>query len=94
MVSLERGRRKKRLHSEELHSSYFSTNVRRLITLHMMFVHRRMGEVTEGVKINSELVITLGKLRRRLDDNIKLDLKILVCGLDQVAKDIIQWWTF
>jgi hypothetical protein len=53
-----------------------------------------MGEVTEGVKINSELVITLGKLRRRLDDNIKLDLKILVCGLDQLAKDIIQWWTF
>jgi hypothetical protein len=41
-----------------------------------------MGEVTEGMKSNSEWVRTLGKLRRRFEDNIKMDHKILVCGLD------------
>lgn len=34
-----------------------------MIILNMMFVHRRIGKVTEGVKCNSEWVRTLGNLR-------------------------------
>jgi hypothetical protein len=86
------------LHNDELHSLYSSLNIVRVIKSRRMrwVAHMGRGEVFTGFWLGSLRVgNTLGRHRRRWEDNIKIDLR--ETGIDgvnwiQLAQDRVQWW--
>jgi hypothetical protein len=93
----------RKLHNDELHSLYSSPNIFRVIKSRRM---RWAGHVTrmgEGRGVYRVLVgrpegkRPLGRSRRRWEDNIKLDLKVI--GIDEanwirLAQDRVQLRAF
>jgi hypothetical protein len=93
----------RKLHNDELHSLYSSSNVVRLIKSRRL---RWVGNVTfmgEGKSVYRVLVggpegkRPLGRPRHRWEDNIKMDIR--ETGIDginwiQLAQDMVQWWAF
>jgi hypothetical protein len=80
----------RRLHNDELRNLWSSQNVIRVIKSRRMrsVVHvARMGEKVHSYKIlvgKIEGKRTLGKLRRRWGDNIKMDLR-------EMERGIVDW---
>jgi hypothetical protein len=85
----------RKLHNDEIHNLYSSSNIVRVIK------SRRMR--WEGVGVYRDLVgrpevkRPLGRPRRRWEDNIGMDLREI--GIDganliQLAQDRVQWRTF
>jgi hypothetical protein len=98
----EDGSRRK-LHNDELHSLYSSPNIVRVIKSGRMRWARYVARVEDGRGVYRVLVGSpkgkrpLGRLRRRWEDNIKLDLREI--GIDraiwiQLAQDKVQWRVF
>jgi len=92
----------RKLHNEELKDLYPSPNIVRVIKSSRMrwAVHvARMGErrgVYKALVGKSEGNRPLGRLRRRWEDNIKMDLKEMGCeGMDwiDVAQNRERWQT-
>jgi hypothetical protein len=77
-----------KLHNEELHMLYASpNNVRAIKSMRMRWAAHVtcMGEMRDVYKIlvrKPEVKRSLEIPRRRWDDNIGMDLKKVVCGLD------------
>jgi hypothetical protein len=93
----------RKLHNDELHSLYSSSNIVRVIkSRRMRWVghEARMGEGRGVYRVlvgRPEVTRTLGRLRRRCEDNIKLDLwEIGIDGTNwiQLAQDRILWRIF
>jgi hypothetical protein len=98
----EDGSRRK-LHNYELHSLYSSPNIVREIKSRRMRWVAHVALMGEGRGVyrvligRPEVKRPLGSPRRRLEDNIKMDLREI--GVDkanwiQVAQDRVQWRTF
>jgi hypothetical protein len=89
----------RKLHHDELHNLYSSPNIVRVIKSRRIHV-ARMGEGRGVYRVlveRPEGKRPLGRPRRRWEDNIKLDLKVI--GIDganwiQLAQDRIQWRAF
>jgi hypothetical protein len=89
-----------KLHNEELHNLYFSPSIIRIIKSRRM---RWTGHVARmGEKRNAYRILVgkpqrkrpLGRPRRRWDDNIKIDLRVIGwSGMDWVylAQDRNHW---
>jgi hypothetical protein len=82
----------KTLHNKELHDMYSSPNILRVIKLRRMRLAghvARMGEEKDlyGVLLGKpKRKRPLGRPRRRLEDNIKMDLQKVGCrGMDWVG---------
>jgi hypothetical protein len=71
----------RKLHNDELHSLYSSSNVVRVIKSRRMRWVGHVARMEEGKGVSRVLVgkpegkKSLGRARRRLEDNIKLDLR-------------------
>jgi hypothetical protein len=69
----------RKLHNEELHNFYSSPNITKLIKTRLLRWHvARMRVMTNGCKILDEKPEgkrPLGRLRRRREDNIKMNLR-------------------
>jgi hypothetical protein len=87
-------------HNDELHSLYSSPNIVRVIKSRKMRWAGHVTSMAEGRGVYSVLVgrpegkRPLGRLRRRWEDNIKMDLSEI--GIDgtnwiQLAQDRGQW---
>jgi len=90
----------KRLSNEELHDVYASPNIIRAIkwrTMRLPGHVARMGEMINTYKIvgaKPEGKRLLGRHRRRREDNIRMDLREIVCeGVDwmYLTQDKDQW---
>jgi hypothetical protein len=90
--------RERKLHNDELHRLYSSPNVRMIKSRIRWAGH--VARMREGRGVYRVLVgrpegkRPLGRRRRRLEDNIKMDLREI--GIDganwiQLAHDRIQW---
>jgi hypothetical protein len=82
----------RKLHNDELHNPYSSPNIVRVIKSRRM---RWAGHVARTGRWEVFTGFWLGRLRRRWEDNIKLDLSEI--GIDganwiQLAQDRVQWW--
>jgi hypothetical protein len=91
----------RKLHNDELHSLYSSTNIVRVIELRRMRWAGHVARMGEGRGVYRVLVgrsegkRPLGRPRHRWEDNIKMDLREI--GIDganwiQLAQDRVQWW--
>jgi hypothetical protein len=91
----------RKLHNDELHNLYSSTNIVRVIELRTMRWVGHVARMGEGRGVYRVLVGTphgkrpLGRPRRRWEDNIKIDLRDI--GIDEakwirLAQDRVQWW--
>jgi hypothetical protein len=84
----------RRLHSEGLHNLYTSTNIIRVTKSKMRWA-RHIAQMEEMKKVYKILVRkSKGKPRCIWEDNIKLDLREMVCeGMDWIllAQDRDQW---
>jgi hypothetical protein len=90
----------RRLHNEEVHNFYSSTNIIRVIKSKRI---RWAGRVARTGKMNAYNILVgkpegkrpLRKPRYRLEDNIKMDFREIVWdGVDWIhmAQDRNQWW--
>jgi hypothetical protein len=83
----EEDRSWKKLHNDELHNLYSSLNIVRVIKSRRMRWARHVARMGEGSCVYRVLVRRpegkrpLGRLRRRWEDNIKLDLREI--GIDE-----------
>jgi hypothetical protein len=93
----------RKLHNDELHSLYFSTNIVRVIKSRRMKWARHGARMGEGKGVYKFLAgrpegkRPLGKHRRRWEDNIKMDLReIGIEGTNwiQLAQDRVRWRAF
>jgi hypothetical protein len=93
----------RKLHNDELHNLYSSPNIVRVIKLRRMkwAGHvARMGKKSGAYRVlvwRSEGKRTLGRPRRRWENNIKMDVR--ETGIDganwiRLAQDRVQWRTF
>jgi hypothetical protein len=93
----------RKLHNDELHSLYSSPNIVRVIKSMRMRWTEHVARMEEGRGVYVVLVgrpeykRPLGRPRRRLEDNIKMDLREM--GIDgwnwiQLAQDRDQWRAF
>jgi hypothetical protein len=93
----------RKLHNDELHSLYFSTNIVRVIKSRRMRWAGHVARMGEGTDIYRVLVRRaegegpLGRPRRRWEDNIKMDLR--ETGIDganwiRLAQDRVRWRAF
>jgi transcription termination factor 2 len=91
------------MHNDDLHSLYSSPDIVRMIKSRRMRWAGHVARMEEGRGIYSVLVgrpedkRPLGKLRRRWEDNIKIDLREI--GIDganwiRLATDKVQWLAF
>jgi hypothetical protein len=90
----------RKLHNEELHDQYCSQNIVRLIKSrriswagHLVRMGDRKG-VCRDLVGNRERKRPLGRPRRRWEDNIKMDLQEVGCGvmdLIELAQDRYRW---
>jgi hypothetical protein len=79
----------RKLHNEELHNLHTSLNIIRVIK------SRRMRNVYKTLVRNPELIRSLGRSRRKWEDNIRTDLREVGWeGVDWIhmAQDRDQWW--
>jgi hypothetical protein len=92
-----------KLHNDELHSLYSSPNILRVIKSRRMRWAGHVARMGEGRGVYRVLVgrpedkRPLGRLRRRWEDNIKMDLG--ETGIDgsnwiRLAQDRVQWRAF
>ena len=88
------------LHNEELNDLYCSPNIVRVIKSRRMRCAGHVARLREGRGVYRVLVgkpegkRPLGRPRRRLEDNIKMDLQEMGCGaMDwfQLAQDKDRW---
>jgi hypothetical protein len=93
----------RKLHNDELHSLYSSTNIIRVIKSRRMrwAGHvARMGERRGVYRVligRPEGKRPVGRPTRRWEDNIKMDLRetwIDEANWIQLAQDRVQWWAF
>jgi hypothetical protein len=93
----------RKLHNDELHSLYSSLNIVRVIKSRRMSWAAHVAHLGEGRGVYRVLVgrleckKTLGRSRRRWEDNIKMDLREI--GFEganwiQLAQDRVQWRAF
>jgi hypothetical protein len=93
----------RKLHNEELHDLYSSSNIVRVIKSRRMRWAGHVARRGEGRGVYRVLVgrpegeRSLGRPRRRWEDNIKPDFKEI--GIDRanwirLAQDRVQWWAF
>jgi hypothetical protein len=94
----------RKLHNDELHSLYSSPNIFRMIKSRRIRWVGHMACIGEGRGVFSRVLVgrpegkrPLGRRRRRLEDNIKMDLREI--GIDganwiQLAQDRVQWRAF
>jgi hypothetical protein len=93
----------RKLHNDELHSLYSSSNIVRVIKSRRMRWAEHVARMGEGRGVYRFLIgrpegkRPLGRPRRRWEDNIKLDLRII--GIDganwiRLAQDRFQWRAF
>jgi hypothetical protein len=55
-----------------------------------------MGEIRNAHKIlvrKAESKRQLGETRRRWEENAKMNMKEIGCGLDSSSSGRVQWWT-
>jgi hypothetical protein len=90
----------RKLHNDELHNLYSSSNIVRVIKSRKMRWVGHVARMGEGRGVYRVLVgrpegkRSLGRPRRRWEDNIKMDLREI--GIDganwiQLAQDSVQW---
>jgi hypothetical protein len=93
----------RKFHNDELHSLYSSPNIVRVIKSRRMRWAGHVACVGEGRGVYRVLVVrsegerSLGRHRRRWEDNIKMDLReIGIDGADwiRLAQDRVQWRDF
>jgi hypothetical protein len=93
----------RKLHNDELHSLYASRNIVRVIKSSKMRWAGHVARMGEGRGVYRVLVgrpegkRSVGRLRCRWEDNIKVDIRDI--GIDgakgiQLAQDRVQWWAF
>jgi hypothetical protein len=91
----------RKLHNKELNDQYSSPNTVRVIKSRRMrwaghVARMGRGETCTGLwRRKPEGKRPLGRLRRRWDDNIKIDLQEVVCrGMEliELAQDMDRWW--
>jgi hypothetical protein len=92
-----------KLYNDELHGLYSSSNTVRVIKSRRMkwaghVARMGIGEVYKGVSVGrSEENRTLGKCRRRWEDNIKMDLReigIVASNWIRLTQDRVRWRDF
>jgi hypothetical protein len=99
----EEGGSWRKLHNDELHSLYSSSNIVRVIKSRRMRWAGHVARMWRGRVVYEILVgrpkckTPLGRPRRRWEDNIKLVLREI--GIDganwiQLAQYRVQWWDF
>jgi hypothetical protein len=90
----------RKLHTDELHNLYSSLNIVRVIKSRRMRWAGHVARMGEGRGVYRVLVgrsegkRSLGRPRRRWEDNIKMNLsKIRIDGANwiQLAQDTVQW---
>jgi hypothetical protein len=93
----------RKLHSDELHSLYSSPNIVRVNKSRRMRWAGHVARMREGRGVYMVLVgrpegkRPLGRLRRRWEDNIKMDLRKIVINEANwiyLAQDRVQWRAF
>jgi hypothetical protein len=93
----------RKLHNNELHSLYSSPNIVRVIKSRRMRWAGHVARRGEGRDVYRFLVErpegkrSLGRPRRRWEDNIKMDLRELridEANWIQLAQDRVRWWAF
>jgi hypothetical protein len=95
--------RGEKLHNDELHSLYCSSNIVRVIKSRRMRWAGHVARMGEGRSVYRVLVgrpegkRPLGRRRRRWEDNIKMDLR--ETGIDganwiRLDQDRVQWRAF
>jgi transcription termination factor 2 len=93
----------RKLHNNELHDLYSSPNIVRMIKSRKMRWAGHVARMGEERSVYSVLVgrsegkKPLGRPRRRWEDNIKMDLRVI--GIDganwiRLAQDRVQWRAF
>jgi hypothetical protein len=93
----------RKLHNDELHSLYSSPNIVRVIKSRRMRWAGHVAHMAEGRGVYRGLVgrpegkRSLGRPRRRWEDNIKMDLREM--GIDganwiRLAQDRVHWRAF
>jgi hypothetical protein len=94
---------RRKLHNEELHSLFSSPNIVRVIKSGRMMWAGHVARMGEGRSVCGILVERteynrpLGRPRRRCEDNIKMDLRVIwVDGAKwiRLAQDRVQWRAF
>jgi hypothetical protein len=89
----------KKLHNEELNNLHSSPNIVRVIKSRRMRWAGHVARMEEGRGVYRVLVgkpegrRPLGRPRRRWEDNIRMDLRELGCGVDwmELAQDKDMW---
>ena len=90
----------RRLRNEELNDMYSALNISRVIKLRRMRLARHVARVGERIGVyrvsvgKSEQKSPLGKPRHRWEDNIKINLHELGCGVVdwiELAQDRDSW---
>jgi hypothetical protein len=92
----------RKLHNDELHSLYSSPNIFMVIKWRMRWAGHvaRMGEGRDVYRVlvgRPEVKRPVGRRRRKLEDNIKTDLReIEIDGASwiRLAQDRVQWRAF
>jgi hypothetical protein len=93
----------RKLHNDELHSLYSSSNIVRVIKLRRMRWAGHVARMGEGRGVYRVLVgrpegeMPLGRPKRRWEDNIKMDfteIRIDVANWIQLAQDRVQLRAF
>jgi hypothetical protein len=93
----------RKLHNDELHSLYSSPNIVRVIKSRRMRWVGHVARMEEGRGVYRVLVgrpegkRPLGRPRRRLEDNIKIDLRVIWfdgANWIRLAQDRVQWRAF
>jgi hypothetical protein len=99
----EEGRSWRKLHNDEFHNLYPSPNIVRVIkSRRMRWAEHvaRMGEVRGVYRVlvgKPEGKRTLGRLRRRWEDNIKMDVReTVINGMNwiRLTQNMVQWRAF